>query len=128
MDDEELYRVTTPDQASWLVTAYLQAVHGAAPLRADLITAGLYPDDLTVTAGLSEHGTAAVHVTVLPVVAAHLAELITPTTIGHPRVWQRRIRGVIRTWPDVRSVAGVRHRGMGREHGPSGSSSHRSCR
>jgi hypothetical protein len=78
IDDEELYQVTTPDQASWLVTAYLQAVHGAAPLRADLITAGLDPDDLTVTAGLSEHGTAAVHVTVLPVVAAHLAELITP--------------------------------------------------
>jgi hypothetical protein len=76
MDDEQLYQVTRPGEVSWLVTAYQQAVHGAARLRADLITAGLDSDDLTVTAGLSEHGTAAVHVTVLPVVAAHLAELI----------------------------------------------------
>jgi hypothetical protein len=59
-----------------LVAAYLHAVHGADRLHADLITAELDSDDLTVTAGLSEHGTPAVHATVLPVVTAHLAELI----------------------------------------------------
>lgn len=76
MDNEQLYEVTEPGEASWLVAAYQQAVHGAARLRADLITAGLESDELTVTAGLSEYGAPAVYVTVLPVVAAHLAELI----------------------------------------------------
>jgi hypothetical protein len=56
MDNEELYQVTTPGEASWLVAAYQQAVHGADRLRANLIRAGLDPDDLTVTAGLSELG------------------------------------------------------------------------
>lgn len=76
MDDETQYRVTMTGEPTRLVRAYRHAVWGARRLRAWLIASGLDPDDLTVTAGVSESGQPVVHVTVLPVLAVHLSALI----------------------------------------------------
>jgi hypothetical protein len=48
-----------------LMADYRRAVRGAERLRAELIAAGLDPDELTVTAGVSAEGEPVVHVTVL---------------------------------------------------------------
>jgi hypothetical protein len=83
MDDEVRYRVTS-GEPSRLMIAYRQAVRGAAQVQAGLIAAGLAPEELMVRAGVSESGRPVVHVTVLPVVAVQLAELIVEGSGGPP--------------------------------------------
>lgn len=92
MDDEVRYVVGAAGEVSRLVGAYRRAVHGAQRLRAGLVAAGLDPEDVTAIPGLSESGDAAVHVTVLPVVAAQLSALVgdddaggSPPRPGRPR-------------------------------------------
>ena len=97
MDDETQYRVTMTGEPTRLVRAYRHAVGRDRRLRAWLIASGLDPDDLTVTAGVSESGQPVVHVTVLPVLAVHLSALIAQDGTQHPLGRDRQARVMIRT-------------------------------
>ncbi|MGH3571819.1 MAG: hypothetical protein ACRDUW_08325 [Pseudonocardiaceae bacterium] len=84
MDDEVRYRVATIGEVSRLVAAYRRAAHGVDRLWAGLIAAGLEPDGVRVSPGVGAGGQPTVHVTVFPVVAVELAELIAGDHAGPP--------------------------------------------
>ncbi|MGH3907162.1 MAG: hypothetical protein ACRDTE_23750 [Pseudonocardiaceae bacterium] len=104
MDDEMRDVVGTPGEVARLVGAYRRAVWAAETLRAVLVAAGLDPAEVVVVPGLDdESGDAAVHVTVLPVVAAQLGAIAAEDDAGGRRPSGRRggrVRLVIRPWRD----------------------------
>jgi hypothetical protein len=84
MDDEVQCRAVAWGEVAGLVAAYRRAVRGADQLRAELVVAGVDPEDLTVVAGLDDDGQPVVHVSALPVVAVRLAALIVDDSGSPP--------------------------------------------